>query len=283
MKASPSSVRAALDACGVRPSKRLGQNFLIDANILVRILDAAQAVGEKTVLEVGPGLGQVTSQLLDQGFEVHAVEYDHRLASHLRQHLTQDTFYLTEGDAVDQPLGSLPPGSPFQIVSNLPYAITSPWLEKILLESSTLPSAITLLLQLEAWERLIAPEGSKARGGLAILFTESFTPVWQQRVPPRCFFPIPEVESVLVHAHRKPGGHRFARPTVSIIRQLFQQRRKQIGKRLEKSIGSPPYRQLLNASASRGLSPDSRPEDLSNQVWIALDELLRDLPPDQKT
>lgn len=268
----PSRVREKLDAIGVHPSRKLGQNFLVDQNVLDRILRDAGPV-DLPVLEIGPGLGQVSHRLLTAGYELYAVEFDHRLAAYLRKFLDSPRFHLTEADAVECPLGTLPPETEFQIIANLPYAITSPWLERILLKPEPLPQSLTLLVQLEAWQRLSSAEGSKARSALAVLFTAAYETVWTHRVTPGCFFPPPEVDSILVQVRRRKDRYRFDRTTVTLMRDLFQQRRKQIGKRISTRIGPE--------TAARWFAGDSvactecRPESLPNRSWIELDLLLR--------
>ncbi len=271
VKATPASVRAALAAAAVRPSRKLGQNFLVDQNILDRIINHAGPLN-LPVLEVGPGLGQLTGALLAAGYEVHAVEFDHRLAAHLRHAFPSSNFHLTEADAVDQPLGTVPSETPFQVIANLPYAITSPWLEQILLKPEPLPCSLTLLIQLEAWQRLSAHEGSKARSAIAVLFTVHYEPTWTHRVAPACFYPPPEVDSILVQVHLRPHRHRFSPATIRILRELFQQRRKQIGKRLA-TLTTPEIADHW-FSTDPVATPQSRPESIPNASWIHLDQTL---------
>src|SRR3954470_4439845 len=137
MPLSPSTTRELLARLNHQPKRFLGQNFLVDGNIVRKSLELAAVRAGDTVVEVGPGLGTLTTALLEAGADVWAVEKDRTLHAHLEAQLGPqypDRFHLLEGDAVECPLAGLPPGrSPdFKIVANLPYAIATPWLDGVL-------------------------------------------------------------------------------------------------------------------------------------------------------
>ena len=149
-----SVVKAVLQKHSLAPSKRLGQNFLIDANIARKSLEMAAIQLGDTVVEIGPGLGALTQLLLDCGCEVHAIEKDAGLYRYLEEDLLprfREHLNLVHGDALDEPLATLvDPKTDFKIVANLPYAISTPWLDTVL--SGSLPSRMVLMLQTLALE-----------------------------------------------------------------------------------------------------------------------------------
>ena len=137
MPLTPTDTRVLLDKLGHRPQKKLGQNFLVDGNLVRKSLEMADLPSGSTVVEIGPGLGSLTGALLDAGHKVYAVELDPALTLHLQdnfaEQIQQTRLNLVETDAVQTPLGSLPEETrDFYIVANLPYAISSPWLEAVL-------------------------------------------------------------------------------------------------------------------------------------------------------
>src|SRR5210317_661822 len=156
MPLTPSKTRAILASLDHRPRKPLGQNFLIDGNIVRKSLQLANLSPTEHVVEIGPGLGTLTEAMLEAGCLVDAIELDTILAGHLRETLCtrfESSFNLIEGDAVQYPRAGLPPDiDHFKIVANLPYSITTPWLEAVL--RFPLPSEMVLMMQKEAADRL---------------------------------------------------------------------------------------------------------------------------------
>ena len=165
MALSPSKTSELLRQLEHRPNKKLGQNFLIDGNLVEKSISMASLPTNYPVLEIGPGLGTLTSHLLNLGHTVYAVEIDRRLEAHLRERLNSfiesGQFNLVRADAVKQPIGNLPDDiTEYSVVANLPYAISSAWLEA-LLGSEKLPTSMVMMLQKEATERMLAPPGLK--------------------------------------------------------------------------------------------------------------------------
>src|SRR3954466_12623252 len=136
MPLSPSTTRELLARLNHQPKRFLGQNFLVDGNIVRKSLELAGVQAGDTVVEVGPGLGTLTSALLAAGAEVWAVEKDRQLHAHLLETLVpnQPRLHLLEGDAMEHPLADLPVDRTpaFKIVANLPYAISTPWMDAVL-------------------------------------------------------------------------------------------------------------------------------------------------------
>ena len=165
MPLTPKETTRLLEKLGHRPKKKFGQNFLIDGNLVGKSLDMADLPNNLPVVEIGPGLGTLTQKLLDAGHPVHAVEIDRTLYENLKNSLARfidsRQLSLAHGDAVKSPIGSLPQHvQEYAVVANLPYAISSPWLES-LLATGRPPTRMVLMLQREAVERMWARPGTK--------------------------------------------------------------------------------------------------------------------------
>lgn len=273
MPLSPTATRELLARLGHQPKRFLGQNFLIDGNIVRKSLELASIVSGDAVVEIGPGLGTLTSALLEAGAEVWAVEKDRTLHAHIEsslQHEHPERLHLTEGDAMDFPLAALPQDRAargFKIVANLPYAISTPWMDEVL--SGPLPERLVLMLQLEAAERYTATHGSKTFGAISIFLQSAFEAAPGHKVSAACFHPRPDIDSYLLHLVRRPTPHLFSAATKQLIRGCFQQRRKQIGALLRERM---PDRGAawLDALGKAGLSPQTRPEQIPIELWQRL-------------
>jgi 16S rRNA (adenine1518-N6/adenine1519-N6)-dimethyltransferase len=266
---SPSETRTLLEQLGHRPRHSLGQNFLIDGNIVRKSLDLAQIKANDNVIEVGPGLGTLTRALLSRGAHVWAVEKDPVLHHHLQEKLIPEfpqTLHLLLGDALDYPLANYT-GNEFKIVANLPYAISTPWLDGVL--ERGLPSRMVLMLQQEAAQRYCAQPGTKSFGAISIFVQSAYSSAPGHKVAAACFYPKPDIESFLLHLVRKDNPVLFNAEAKSLIRGIFQQRRKQIGSLLKDRLadqGKAWIKQLVTS----GLSPQSRPEDIPIELWCKL-------------
>lgn len=286
MPLSPSETRALLAQLDHQPKRFLGQNFLVDGNIVRKSLDLAEIKAGDRVVEIGPGLGTLTSALLEAGAEVWAVEKDRHLHAHLTATLFPrypERLHLIEGDAVDRPLAGLeprwadgshsgegPPPSPitaFKIVANLPYAIATPWLDAVL--AGPLPERMVLMLQQEAAQRYVAQPGSKTFGAISIFLQSAFAVAPGHKVEANCFFPRPDIDSYLLHLVRKPQPFIFPTPIKELIRSLFQQRRKQIGGLLRERLPDQGARWLAML-ADAGFSAQTRPEAIPLELWRGL-------------
>lgn len=267
MPLSPSATRDILARLGHQPKRFLGQNFLVDGNIVRKSLELAGVSPGDEVVEIGPGLGTLTRALLDAGATVWAVEKDPVLAAHLRDTLDGPAFHLMEGDAVEHPLAGLQPSAAgdFKVVANLPYAISTPWMDAVL--SGPLPSRLVLMLQHEAAERYVATPGSKQFGAISIFLQSAYSVERGHRVGAGCFFPRPEVESVLLNLSRRPEPFVFAPGQKSLIRLLFQQRRKQIGSLLRDRLSREAATAWLDVLSAAGLPRTSRAEQVPVTVW----------------
>ncbi len=255
MPLTPKTTRELLARLGHEPKRFLGQNFLVDGNIVRKSLELAGIAPGDTVVEIGPGLGTLTSALLDAGAEIWAVEKDRNLHAHLAETLAkeQPRLHLLEGDAVEHPLAGLPANraGAFKIVANLPYAIATPWLDGVL--SGPLPERMVLMLQQEAAQRYTASPGSKTFGAISIFLQAVYAVAPGHKVDASCFYPQPDIESYLLHLSRQPAPFVFPTATKAVIRACFQQRRKQIGGllrgKLHRLENHRPANSLLPCSA----------------------------------
>lgn len=273
MPLSPTATRELLTSLGHTPKRFLGQNFLVDGNIVRKSLELAGVKSGDVVVEVGPGLGTLTAALLEAGCEVWAVEKDRALHEHLANSLAQkfpSTFHLLEGDAVEQPLAALPAAraaGEFKVVANLPYAIATPWLDEVL--AGPLPARLVLMLQQEAAQRYVAAPGSKSFGAISVFLQSAYQIAPGHKVAAACFYPRPDVESHLLHLVRQPAPFVFSSSAKVLVRSCFQQRRKQIGALLRARVpgDGAVWRELLRAD---GLSEQVRPEAIPVASWQRL-------------
>jgi len=271
---TPRRTRAILEQLGHRPKKSLGQNFLIDPNIVRKSMELASVQSGEPVVEIGPGLGTLTRALLREEAEVYAIEQDRNLVEFLRNALqAQRRLHLIRGDACKEPLAGFnpKPGQPFKIVANLPYAISSPWMEAVL-SSTEHPGRIVVLVQSEMADRMTASPGSKNMGAIT-LFLEG---VYRRRpghtVSSRCFYPRPAVDSVLFHLEKKEQAYSYHPVTRKVIRQIFTRRRKQVGSLARAFLPPPVARPWVDLLPS----PMIRPSQIPFEQWKCLDEHLRE-------
>jgi 16S rRNA (adenine1518-N6/adenine1519-N6)-dimethyltransferase len=269
MPLSPSATRELLTRLGHQPKRFLGQNFLVDGNIVRKSLELAGIAAGDVVVEVGPGLGTLTSALLEAGAEVWAVEKDRQLHAHLVETLVpaHPNFHLLEGDAMDHPIAGLPAdkAARFKIVANLPYAISTPWMDAVL--SGPLPERMVLMLQEEAARRYVAASGSKLFGGISIFLQSAYAVDPGHRVGAGCFHPRPDVESFLLNLGRLPAPFVFPAETKALIRACFQQRRKQLGSILRDKLPPAAAEAWFARLTAAGFGPQSRAEQVPVALW----------------
>lgn len=272
MPLTPKATRELLNSLGHSPKRFLGQNFLVDGNIVRKSLELANVSSTDQVVEVGPGLGTLTSALLETGAEVWAVEKDAVLAAHLRATLGvqhRGRLHLLEADAVEQPIAAIADDQApdFKIVANLPYAISTPWMDAVL--AGPLPQRMVLMLQQEAAQRYVASPGTKQFGAISIFVQSAFAADKGHKVPASCFYPAPDIESYLLNLVRRETPFVFPAPVKRLVREVFQQRRKQIGALLRDKL---PDRgaEWIALLPEAGLDHRARPEQIPISLWQRL-------------
>ena len=272
-----SEVRAALDSAGVRPAKRLGQNFLHDQNLARWIVEQAQIGPGDFVLEIGPGLGALTSEILKRGPRLLALEKDARLANFLREKFRDSRFELCHCDALDFDTRILFAERNVKVIGNLPYYMAS----QLLLRFVNFPSHISLalfMLQDEMARRLSAKPGNADYGALTLQLQLHHHVEYLRKVPRTVFIPEPEVASAIVRFtsrdEKRIGifDHQMFR---EIVKRGFSQRRKQLRKLLAGQIAD-----WESISKKIATPLPARAEELSLQQWIALANLIA--PRDEK-
>ncbi len=275
MTLTPSATCQLLEKLGHTPNHRLGQNFLIDGNIVRKSIELANVSKEDIIIEIGPGLGTLTISLLETGATVYAIERDKTLFNYLEETipLANRRLHLMEGDALDHPLAGFLPSSDqsFKIVANLPYAISTPWIDKVLNQNP--PDTMVLMLQKEAAQRYCSTEGSKQFGAISIFLQSAYHIHLGHNVAASCFYPKPDVGSSLLCLQKKKDIFLFSEITKKRIRNLFQHRRKQIGSTL-KTFPEEPRDKWLNHLREEGFSSRNRPEDIPIPLWQKLEDYL---------
>lgn len=272
MPLSPKQTRALLDQLAHFPNKKLGQNFLVDGNIVRKSIDMAELDANSHVVEVGPGLGTLTRAILSSGSTVWAVERDATLAQHIRDTIVpeQPKLHLIEGDCLDYPRAELPilqAQSDFKIVANLPYAVSTPWMEAII--SGPLPQRMVLMLQKEAADRYVATHGSKAFGAISIFLQSVYTAHSKHLVSAQCFHPAPKVDSALLRLDLREDAVHFSAAARECIRGIFTQRRKQLGALCKRTTHTEALA-WFNTIVAEGVKPTIRPEELPLEQWQKL-------------
>ena len=267
---SPKEVRALLEQLGHRPNKGLGQNYLIDANILDIIANTADIQPEESVLEIGPGLGALTERIIPRAKAVTCIEKDPTMANYLKTRFTD--FTLIESDALDVDLDALFSGGITKVAANLPYSVASRLMVDIA-ECDHRPELMSLTIQKEVADRLCAPAGGKHYGMLGILTGVYYENKLVKKISPTCFLPPPKVWSAVVRMERReaPVVDADVYPTFKkLVKHCFSQRRKQVGTILKK-LGIAPVDEIL---ADAGIEHTERPERIEIERWAALARLL---------
>ena len=266
----PAEIRDLADLLGIQPTKKLGQNFVIDANTVRRIVKAAGIVAGQTVVEVGPGLGSLTLGLLETGASVVAVEIDTRLATQLP--VTVEQFQpgapLTVITQDAMTITALP-GHPTSLVANLPYNISVPVLLHFLEHFPSLATGL-VMVQAEVGQRIAADPGSKIYGSPSI--KAAWYGKWRTagQVSRQVFWPVPNVDSILVRFDRGelPGTEAERLSTFALVDAAFQQRRKMLRQSLSVVLGDSSAASARLEEA--GVAPTCRGEELTVADFLAV-------------
>jgi len=277
------SLKDHLREYGERPKKRLGQVFLIEPSIQRKILEVAELAPTDTVVEIGPGTGALTREILGRVHRLIALEIDRGLASFLRGSLPPaGRLGLVCMDALDFPYrrAARVLNTRLKIVGNIPYQISAPLMFTFLEQEESF-SRLVLMLQREVAERLTAPPCTKAYGALTVLCGARFHVRIRQKVPRHCFSPVPRVDSAVVQCLPReegrlaPGREACFR---KVVKSAFSQRRKTLFNALRSSPFLPlPERPLRQALESAGIDPVRRPETLTAEEYLRLARCIQDV------
>lgn len=277
----PAEVRELAERLGVNPTKKLGQNFVVDPNTVRKIVRLAQLHKGDRVIEVGPGLGSLTLGLTEIGAHVTAIEIDHRLAAELPHTVAQmqpealSRLRVVRSDALDVTAQQLTnEGPPAEVlVANLPYNVSVPILMHLLEIVPTLRSGL-VMVQAEVGHRIAAAPGSKEYGA------PSAKAAWYGEwgiagtVSRRIFWPVPGVDSVLVSYRRSEstmGTEIERKRTFSLVNAAFAGRRKMLRQSLQGVLGIPNTAQgASDAISAAGIDPKERAEHLGIVQFLAI-------------
>lgn len=256
--------------------KSLGQNFLVDANYIRKIIGAAAPEVGDTIIEIGPGRGAITKGLVDSGANVIAIELDRHLAPNLAEHFKgQSNFRVLEADATQVDFGELLGGKRAKVVANLPYYISTAILQHLASQRENF-SSLTLMFQKEVADRITAKPGNSDRGYLTVLAEIAFTVDRLFDVPPSAFRPVPKVTSSVVRLTPKPTFGEDEGRFNEIVGVAFAQKRKTILNNLKGR--HPEALQMLERS---GIDPSRRAESLDLDEWVRLFSAFQNLPVDR--
>lgn len=258
-----------------RAKKSLGQHFLHDEATLDAIVDALGPIGDRTVLEIGPGRGVLTDRLVSRAKRVVAVELDTFLAKHLSErYASSKHVQIVQADVLDVNLSDLA-GEDFVLAGNVPYYITTP----ILFHALERPRASTAvyLVQREVAERMAAPPGSRTYGALSVNVQAVATVELIKHVPPGAFHPPPAVDSAVVRVVPRPDpviGEEMEEPFRQFVQSVFSFRRKQLG-RVLRNVWRVSAEEAVAIAERCGIAPDVRPEVLSPADFARLVQIKR--------
>ncbi len=259
-------IQELLSSAGMQPRHRFGQNFMIDQNLVRVIADAGGVQAGDKVLEVGPGTGTLTEELLGRGAGVIAVEIDRDLAKVLREKFVdQANFVLIEGDALSSKHAlneQILAHRPTKLVANLPYNIASPLIIELLIAGVDL---LVFTVQKEVADRLRAPAGSEAYGPLSVIAQQLARVEVLRTLPPQAFWPPPKIESALVRMTRENRIGAEAAAFSRFVQKLFSFRRKTLKRALIQA--DQDAEGMLKEVA---IDPQLRPEVLTGEQLRAL-------------
>lgn len=282
--ATPVRTRAILEKYGFSFKKSLGQNFLIDTNILRKIVDFAELTKESAAIEIGPGIGALTEQLAKRSKKVVAFEIDQRLLPILKETLApypnttiihNDVLKADVKQAIDEHLSD---SEDIMVVANLPYYVTTPIIMKLLEENLPI-RGIVCMLQKEVADRIAARPGTKEYGSLSIAIQYYTKAETVMIVPKTVFVPQPNVDSAVIRLTKRTEPAVVVKDEAfffQVIKASFAQRRKTIVNNLTNQLtdGKQKKEEILSALAEAGIEPSRRGETLSIEEFARLSDQL---------
>jgi 16S rRNA (adenine1518-N6/adenine1519-N6)-dimethyltransferase len=263
--------KSQLHRLGARAKKGLGQHFLVDCSVLEKILSAAELAPSDTVIEVGPGLGILTEELVKKATKVIAIEVDSKLASSLRKKLSKfanltvinaDILQLNPKDLIDRKRN-------YKVVANLPYYIAAPIMRHFL-EASLKPSLMVVMVQKEVGQSIVAAPGNMSILGISVQLYGKPTIV--DYVSAQSFYPEPKVDSAIVRIEvypKPPVNVKDIAGFFEIVKAGFSAPRKQIRNSLALGL-QLPLAEIVALLEQAGIAPQRRPETISLEEWASL-------------
>ncbi len=275
---SPENIKRIMKESGLKFNKSLGQNFLIDDFVLAQIISGSGIDKTCGVIEIGPGIGTLTQALAENAGAVAAIELDRQIAAYLTAAFDKTpNIRIISGDALKLDLAEIIRtqlgGLRACIVANLPYYITTPLIMKFLEEDLDITS-VTVMVQKEVADRMVAREGTKDYGALSVAVQYRCTPEMIALVPPESFIPTPKVTSAVIRLdianHQKPYVSN-EKKLFRVVKAAFGQRRKTLVNALSASFAMPKTELAALVSEVCG-NPNVRGEVLGVGQFIALTE-----------
>lgn len=273
----PSELKAFLQSLGIGAKKSLSQNFLIDGNIIRKIVATAEITPGDVVLEIGPGPGALTEALLDAGARVIAVEKDALLAEQLRRLCADESqLIILSEDALHLELDSLLPqflakGQKVKLVANLPYQLTTPLITRYT-QRFDFFSQLVVMVQLEVARRFVAEPATPDYGSISVFLRFYASPSFAFTVNRNCFYPAPKVDSAVVNLPLHPPPlTEDSESFFKMTRTAFGKRRKMLRGSLKELYGAE---KVIEALQQLGLPDTTRPEELSLDQHLQLFKIL---------
>lgn len=268
---SPKTVKQIQEIYGFKFTKALGQNFLVDKNFVDKIVDLADVEGEN-ILEIGPGIGTITQSMGEMAKKIVAVELDKTLIPILNDNLSDyENIKVIQGDILKVDLEKIIEeefgGEDFKLVSNLPYYITTPIIEKLV--TAKLPCKdMTIMVQKEVADRMVADEKSKDYSSLSIFVKFYTTLVDKFKVPKSVFIPQPKIDSTVLKLNLRVYDDKVDKKILfNLVRAGFNKRRKTILNSLSAAVNKDDLKKVLEEV---GLKENLRAENLSLDDFIRL-------------
>jgi 16S rRNA (adenine1518-N6/adenine1519-N6)-dimethyltransferase len=262
---SPKTIKEILEEFGAKPSKGLGQNFLIDKNILQKIIDSSDIKEDDIVLEIGPGMGTLTHELAKKAKKVIAIEKDQTMVDILSKTISQfNNVQIISQDILETKIEDLKlENNKYKVIANIPYYLTSPLIRK-LLEEKIRPSEIILMIQKEVAQRICAKVGDMNLLAVSVQFYAE--PKIISYVKKGCFFPAPKIDSAIIKITPKEN------PTVNIdlffkiVKAGFSHPRKQLQNNFNVALNIEKDK-ILEWLDKNNIKPNQRAETLSVNDW----------------
>ncbi|OOO62891.1 16S rRNA (adenine(1518)-N(6)/adenine(1519)-N(6))-dimethyltransferase [Clostridium tepidum] len=260
-------------------NKNLGQNFLVDSSVLEDIIEGAQINKEDTIIEIGPGVGTLTKELLERAKEVYSIELDGDLIPILQEELKEyDNFTLIHKDALKINFNALMENKePIKLVANLPYYVTTPIISRLLTEKFDFKS-LTIMIQKEVAERINAKPNCKEYGSLTVLVQYYCDTKIIRKVSPNCFIPRPKVDSIVIKLDKLSEPRvrvKSEKLFFNVVRSSFNMRRKTLWNALKNL--KIDKENMESAFERAGIDPKRRGETLSIEEFGKLSDCIYDI------